>query len=115
MLTGRLKYAKSSGWEALVFVAFWLLNLGVHRSNRLFTGDAAKASGVPRACIDLFFSRLLPPAFSRQHQRDQVVITSGTLSPLDLYPKLLGFNPVVRTALSMSTVRKCICPLVVTR
>lgn len=46
---------------------------------------------------------------------NQVVITSGTLSPLDLYPKLLGFNPVVRTALSMSTVRKCICPLVVTR
>ncbi|CAM9746366.1 unnamed protein product, partial [Sphacelaria rigidula] len=44
-----------------------------------------------------------------------VVITSGTLSPLDLYPKLLGFQPVVRTALSMSTIRKCICPLVVTR
>ena len=25
----------------------------------------------------------------------KVIITSGTLSPLDLYPKLLGFDPVV--------------------
>ncbi|CAM9967486.1 unnamed protein product, partial [Phaeothamnion confervicola] len=44
-----------------------------------------------------------------------VIITSGTLSPIDLYPKLLGFSPVVRASLPMSTFRACICPLVVTR
>jgi hypothetical protein len=27
-----------------------------------------------------------------------VVITSGTLSPIDLYPKLLDFHPVIRTS-----------------
>ncbi|CAM9937713.1 unnamed protein product [Ascophyllum nodosum] len=62
------------------------------------------------ACLDA--SLAIKPVFERFAS---VVITSGTLSPLDLYPKLLGFQPVVRTALSMSTVRKCICPLVVTR
>eukprot|EP00903_Cladosiphon_okamuranus_P005999 g5919.t1 len=62
------------------------------------------------ACLDA--SLAIRPVFERFAS---VVITSGTLSPLDLYPKLLGFSPVVRTALSMSTVRKCICPLVVTR
>ena len=45
----------------------------------------------------------------------QVIITSGTLSPLDLYPKLLGFDPVVRVALDMSTFRDSVCPIVVTR
>jgi DNA excision repair protein ERCC-2 len=44
-----------------------------------------------------------------------VVITSGTLSPIDLYPKLLNFKPVVRRSLSMSIIRPCICPMVVTR
>lgn len=62
------------------------------------------------ACLDA--SLAIKPVFERF---TSVVITSGTLSPLDLYPKLLGFQPVVRTALTMSTIRKCICPLVVTR
>ncbi len=44
-----------------------------------------------------------------------VIITSGTLSPIDLYPKLLNFRPVVRESLPMSIYRDCICPLVVTR
>ena len=43
------------------------------------------------------------------------MITSGTLSPLDLYPKLLGFHPVVCTSLEMTLTRQCICPFVVTR
>jgi DNA excision repair protein ERCC-2 len=40
---------------------------------------------------------------------------SGTLSPLDLYPKLLNFAPIVRVSFPMSVHRPCICPLVVTR
>jgi DNA excision repair protein ERCC-2 len=44
-----------------------------------------------------------------------VVITSGTLSPLDLYPKLLGFHPVIKESLPMSTFRPCLLPLVVTK
>jgi len=44
-----------------------------------------------------------------------VVITSGTLSPIDLYPKLLQFEPKVSEQLNMSTFRSCIRPLIVTR
>ena len=44
-----------------------------------------------------------------------VVITSGTLSPIDLYPKLLNFQPVHAASLPMSTFRPCLLPLIVTR
>ena len=44
-----------------------------------------------------------------------VVITSGTLSPIDLYPKLLNFQPVQSASLPMSTFRPCLLPLIVTR
>ncbi|CAN4113655.1 unnamed protein product [Withania somnifera] len=44
-----------------------------------------------------------------------VVITSGTLSPIDLYPRLLNFNPVVSRSFKMSLTRDCICPMVLTR
>ncbi|XP_021743127.1 DNA repair helicase XPD-like [Chenopodium quinoa] len=44
-----------------------------------------------------------------------VVITSGTLSPIDLYPRLLNFNPVVCRSFTMSFTRDCICPMVLTR
>lgn len=44
-----------------------------------------------------------------------VVITSGTLSPLDFYPKILGFQPVVIKSFTMTLARECLCPVVVTR
>jgi DNA excision repair protein ERCC-2 len=44
-----------------------------------------------------------------------VVITSGTLSPLSLYPKILDFHPVSICSLNMTLTRDCLCPLVLTR
>jgi Rad3-related DNA helicase len=44
-----------------------------------------------------------------------VIITSGTLSPLDLYPKLLDFQPVICESLPMSVFRNCLKPLIVTK
>jgi DNA excision repair protein ERCC-2 len=44
-----------------------------------------------------------------------VILTSGTLSPLDMYPKMLSFRPVVSRSLEMSIDRPCILPLVVAR
>ena len=34
-----------------------------------------------------------------------VVITSGTLSPIDLYPRILNFNPVCISSLNMTLTR----------
>lgn len=44
-----------------------------------------------------------------------VVLTSGTISPLTLYPKLLAFEPVITQSFPMSLDRKCLCPLVVAK
>ncbi|CAO2829815.1 unnamed protein product [Amaranthus hypochondriacus] len=57
-------------------------------------------------------SLAIRPVFERFQS---VVITSGTLSPIDLYPRLLNFNPVVSRSFTMSLTRECICPMVLTR
>lgn len=44
-----------------------------------------------------------------------VVITSGTLSPLDTYPRMLNFQVVVSASFNMSMDRRCVCPLILTR
>ncbi|KAH9260010.1 hypothetical protein BASA81_001782 [Batrachochytrium salamandrivorans] len=62
------------------------------------------------ACLDA--SIAIKPVFSRF---DSVIIISGTLSPLDLYPKLLDFQPKVSVSLPMSISRNLIFPVVVSR
>lgn len=62
------------------------------------------------ACLDA--SLAIASLFKRF---GSVIITSGTLSPIDLYPKLLQFEPRVSESLNMSTFRPCIRPLVITR
>jgi DNA excision repair protein ERCC-2 len=62
------------------------------------------------ACLDA--SIAVKPVFDKFQS---VILTSGTLSPLDMYPKMLNFNPVVRESLEMSVVRRCICPMVVSK
>jgi len=62
------------------------------------------------ACLDS--SLAIAPLFKRF---GSVIITSGTLSPIDLYPKLLQFQPRVSESLQMSTFRPCIRPLIITR
>mmetsp|Transcript_5711 Transcript_5711/g.8354 ORF Transcript_5711/g.8354 Transcript_5711/m.8354 type:complete len:867 (-) Transcript_5711:181-2781(-) len=62
------------------------------------------------ACLDA--SLAIAPLFKRFAS---VIITSGTLSPIDLYPKLLQFQPRISESLNMSTFRPCILPLVITR
>jgi len=44
-----------------------------------------------------------------------VVITSGTLSPLDMYPKMLDFHPVVMASFTMTLARQCILPMIVAK
>lgn len=66
--------------------------------------------GIQLACLDS--SLAIAPLFKRF---GSVVITSGTLSPIDLYPKLLQFEPCISASFNMSTFRPCIRPLVITR
>ncbi|SBT76534.1 TFIIH basal transcription factor complex helicase XPD subunit, putative [Plasmodium ovale] len=44
-----------------------------------------------------------------------IVLTSGTITPLELYPKLLNFKTVLTASFPMSFDRNCVCPLIVTK
>ncbi|CDO68315.1 hypothetical protein BN946_scf184799.g42 [Trametes cinnabarina] len=61
-------------------------------------------------CLDPAIA--IKPVFERF---SSVVITSGTLSPLDMYPKMLQFTPVVQETYSMTLTRNSFLPLVITR
>lgn len=65
---------------------------------------------VQLACLDA--SIAISPVINRFRS---VVITSGTLSPMSLYPKLLNFQPVLSQSLPMTVFRPCLLPLIVTR
>ncbi|KAL7273618.1 TFIIH/NER complex ATP-dependent 5'-3' DNA helicase subunit [Rhizina undulata] len=61
-------------------------------------------------CLDA--SIAIKPVFDRF---SSVVITSGTISPLEMYPKMLQFNTVVQESYSMTLARKSFLPMIVTR
>ncbi|CAN0892867.1 General transcription and DNA repair factor IIH helicase subunit XPD [Linum grandiflorum] len=85
-----------------------LRRLVQYLKGRLDTDNVEKES--PLSCHDA--SLAIKPVFDRFQS---VVITSGTLSPIDLYPRLLNFHPVVSRSFKMSLTRDCICPMVLTR
>ena len=62
------------------------------------------------SCLDA--SIAISPVFERFQS---VVITSGTLSPLDMYPKMLDFHPVTMASFTMTLARQCILPMIVAK
>ena len=42
-----------------------------------------------------------------------VILTSGTISPLTLYPKMLGFQPVVTKTINIQIGRNPISPIII--
>jgi DNA excision repair protein ERCC-2 len=62
------------------------------------------------SCMDA--SLAITPVF---HRFQSVVITSGTLSPIDMYPRILNFQPVVSASFSMTLARDCVCPMIVAK
>nr|CDS28679.2 DNA repair helicase rad3:xp d [Hymenolepis microstoma] len=61
-------------------------------------------------CMDASFA--IQPIFDRY---SSVILTSGTLSPLDMYPRILNFHPVNTASLTMTLARNCVCPMIVSR
>lgn len=59
------------------------------------------------SCMDS--SIAMKPIFDRFQS---VIITSGTLSPLDMYPKILNFQPVIMSSFTMTLARPCLLPMV---
>jgi len=62
------------------------------------------------SCLDA--SLAIRPVFEKFQS---VIITSGTLSPIDMFPKILNFHPVVIQSLPMTLARNCICPVILAK
>ena len=62
------------------------------------------------SCMDA--SLAIKPVFDRFQS---VVITSGTLSPLDMYKRILRFEPVSVETFDMSLPRDALCPMIVSK
>ncbi|KAF8323397.1 DNA repair helicase [Clavulina sp. PMI_390] len=66
----------------------------------------------------VFHLTCLDPALAIKpvlEQFQSVIITSGTISPLDMYPKMLRFEPVVQETYTMTLDRNSFLPIVITR
>lgn len=61
-------------------------------------------------CLDA--SIAIKPVFDRF---SSVIITSGTISPLDMYPKMLSFDTVIQKSYTMTLARRSFLPMVVTK
>ncbi|KAI4599305.1 DNA-dependent ATPase of the nucleotide excision repair factor 4 complex [Pestalotiopsis sp. 9143b] len=61
-------------------------------------------------CLDAAIA--IKPVFDRF---SSVIITSGTISPLEMYPKMLGFSAVIMQSYAMTLARKSFLPMIVTR
>lgn len=61
-------------------------------------------------CLDAAIA--IKPVFDRF---SSVIITSGTISPLEMYPKMLNFSTVVQESYAMTLARKSFMPMIVTR
>ena len=62
------------------------------------------------ACLDAAIA--IKPVFDRF---TTVIITSGTISPLEMYPKMLNFETVVQESYPMTLARRSFLPMIVTR
>lgn len=72
-------------------------------------------SGLPDPVLQ--FS-CLDPSYASQTvftRFNTVIITSGTLSPLPMLPKLLKFTPKISKSFKMTLTRSCVLPLVLSR
>uniref|UniRef100_A0A7S4EIL5 DNA 5'-3' helicase n=1 Tax=Pseudo-nitzschia australis TaxID=44445 RepID=A0A7S4EIL5_9STRA len=88
---------------------------GVAKFAIIMEPNGSNIPGASDPCIQLSCldsSLAIAPIFKRF---SSVIITSGTLSPIDLYPKLLQFEPCISESLNMSTFRPCIRPLIFSR
>ncbi|CCJ29560.1 unnamed protein product [Pneumocystis jirovecii] len=61
-------------------------------------------------CLDA--SIAIKPIFAKFKS---VIITSGTISPLDMYPKILQFNAVIQESYNISLARNSFLPMIITR
>mmetsp|Transcript_2735 Transcript_2735/g.5980 ORF Transcript_2735/g.5980 Transcript_2735/m.5980 type:complete len:832 (+) Transcript_2735:68-2563(+) len=115
-LLNTLRVANLDEFTPITRVADFVTLLGTYAQGfTLIVDPYPEAEGlydpiVRLSCLDA--SLAIRPVFKRYQS---VVLTSGTISPLEMYPKILGMtNVVVTESFSITMDRNCLCPLIVT-
>eukprot|EP00405_Crypthecodinium_cohnii_P037987 CAMPEP_0206536930 /NCGR_PEP_ID=MMETSP0325_2-20121206/7038_1 /ASSEMBLY_ACC=CAM_ASM_000347 /TAXON_ID=2866 /ORGANISM="Crypthecodinium cohnii, Strain Seligo" /LENGTH=892 /DNA_ID=CAMNT_0054034227 /DNA_START=156 /DNA_END=2831 /DNA_ORIENTATION=+ len=115
-LLNTLRVANLDKYYPITRVADFVTLLGTYAQGfTVITDPYPEAVGkydptVVLSCLDA--SLAIRPVLQRYQS---VVLTSGTISPLEMYPKILGMTNVVTTrSFSITMERKCLCPLIVT-
>jgi hypothetical protein len=107
-----LAAAWTLAWPCAPCSAASRVSSGHHHNSLLLPTQLLACLALTPSCSCLDASLAMRPVFSRFQS---VVITSGTLSPLNLYPCILDFHPVSIASLNMTLTRDCLCPVVLTR
>ncbi|WFD19309.1 DNA helicase [Malassezia caprae] len=117
MLVQTLELTRVDEYSALQTVAFFATLVSTYDKGFLLILEPfeTEQATVPNpifhfTCLDA--SLAIAPVFERF---SSVIITSGTISPLDMYPKMLRFDTVVQESYTMTLTRQCFLPLVITR
>ncbi|KAF2154932.1 to 3 [Myriangium duriaei CBS 260.36] len=116
-LVRTLELTNIDDYQALQEVATFATLIATYESGFLLILEPyeSETATVPNpilhfTCLDAAIA--IKPVFDRF---SSVIITSGTISPLEMYPKMLGFNTVVQESYSMTLARRSFLPMVVTR
>lgn len=74
------------------------------------TDQITRETAIQFICLDPSFAM---KAITDKH--DNIVLTSGTMSPVELYTKILNIRTSHTRSFRMSAARRCVCPIVVHR
>ncbi|GAB7341120.1 hypothetical protein MBLNU457_7428t1 [Dothideomycetes sp. NU457] len=116
-LVRTLELTNIEDYQALQEVASFATLVATYESGFLLILEPfeSESASVPNpilhfTCLDAAIA--IKPVFERF---SSVIITSGTISPLEMYPKMLGFDAVVQESYAMTLARRSFLPMVVTR
>ena len=117
-LMRNLEISRLEDFSALIEVSTFATLLATYTEegfNVVYEPQGSMVAGISEpllqlCCVDA--SIAIKPVIERFRS---VIITSGTLSPIGDYAKLLNFEPVIKQTFPMSTFRSCLLPLIVTR
>lgn len=116
-LLNTLRVSNQGEFSPLINIANFCTVLGTYAQGFVVIADPyPEAEGLYDPMLHLYCmdsSLAMGPVLKRYQS---VILTSGTISPLEMYPRLMGISNVVATeSFAITMDRKCILPMIVTR
>jgi DNA excision repair protein ERCC-2 len=111
-----LQVTEVEGLKALTLVTFFCELIFTHKNGFKIVYQPHPMDGniadpvLTLSCLDCSLS--MQPIWK---SFPSVILTSGTISPINLYPKILGFEPVIAKSINIQIGRNPINPLIIGR